>query len=62
MQLKERELKGIYNNYQNESYEFAAEPLWNRTMSLLRKRVLALGEEFVSEMVGIDKIKIWTIF
>ena len=57
VQLKERELKGIYNNYQNESYEFAAEPLWNRTMSLLRKRVLALGEEFVSEMVGIDKIE-----
>ncbi len=57
VQLKERELKGIYNNYQNESYEFAAEPLWNRTMSLLRKRVLALGEEFVSEMVGIDKLE-----
>lgn len=57
VQLKEMELKGIYNNYQNESYEFAAEPLWNRTMSLLRKRVLALGEEFVSEMVGIDKLE-----
>ena len=57
VQLKEREIKGIYNNYQNESYEFAAEPLWNRTMSLLRKRVLALGEEFVCEMVGIDKLE-----
>lgn len=57
VQLKEMELKGIYNNYQNESYEFAAEPLWNRTISLLRKRVLALGEEFVSEMVGIDKLE-----
>lgn len=57
VQLKERELKGIYRNYQNESYEFAAEPIWNRTMSLLRKRVLALGEEFVSEMVGIDKLE-----
>lgn len=55
--LKERELKGIYNNYQNESYEFVAEPLWNRAMSLLRKRVLTLGEEFVSEMVGIDKLE-----
>ena len=57
VQLRERELNGIYINYKNESYEFATEPLWNRTMSLLRKRVLALGEEFVCEMVGIDKLE-----
>lgn len=57
VQLKDKELDGIYGNYQLANYEFAAEPIWNRTMSLLRKRVLALGEEFVSEMVGIDKLE-----
>lgn len=56
-QLKKSELIGIYKNYTDEMYEFAAELLWNRTISLLRNRILALGEEFVSEMVGVDKIE-----
>lgn len=57
VQVKSSIVNAVYNNYLNEDYEVAVEPLWNRTIAILRKRVLALGIEFVGEMVGIDNLE-----
>ena len=55
-QLKDRELKGLIVNYNSALFEIASETVWNRSIAILRKRVLALGVQFVSEMVGIDNL------
>ena len=52
IQLKEREIKGIYGLYTMDNYEFASETIWERSIIILRNRVLSLGLEFVGEMVG----------
>lgn len=57
MQVKPQIVKAVYTNFMNEDYEVAVEALWNRTIAILKKRVLALGEEFVGEMVGIDNLE-----
>jgi len=56
LQLKKTELDSIINSYDNCFFEQAAETIWLRAISLLRRRVLTFGEEFVGEMVGINKI------
>lgn len=56
-QLKERELFAITQNYNAGFFEIASESIWNRSIAILRDRVLALGIQFVSEMVGIDNLE-----
>lgn len=56
-QLKEREITGISLNYSSGLFEIAAETIWNRSIDILRDRVLALGVQFVSEMVGLDNLQ-----
>lgn len=55
-QLKTRELSAISQNYNAGFFEMASESIWNRSIAILRNRVLALGLQFVSEMVGIDNL------
>lgn len=55
-QLKARELSAISTNYNAGFFEMASESIWNRSITILRNRVLALGIQFVSEMVGIDNL------
>lgn len=55
-QLREKEVNGIYRNYMAEDFEVASEVIWERAIRILRQRVLALGLEFVSEMVGLDDL------
>lgn len=55
-QLKQRELDVIATNYKSGFFEMASEAIWNRSIAILRNRVLALGLQFVSEMVGIDNL------
>lgn len=52
-QLRSREIESIKINYEHENYETAAEFIWSRSIALLRSRILALGTQFVSEMVGV---------
>ena len=44
----------IINYYQNCDFETSAEKIWQKAITILRKRILSLGEEFVADMVGID--------
>ena len=55
-QLRERELKGVAVNYNSGLFEIASESIWNRAIAILKNRVLALGIQFVSEMVGVDNL------
>lgn len=55
-QLKTRELSAISTNYNAGFFEMTSESIWNRSITILRNRVLALGPQFVSEMVGIDNL------
>lgn len=55
-QLKQRELSVIAANYKHGFFEMASESIWNRSITILRDRVLALGIQFVGEMVGIDNL------
>lgn len=57
VQLREKEIKGICGLYQGDNFEFASEAIWERSIIILRERVLALGLEFVGEMVGLDNIE-----
>lgn len=54
IQLKEREIVSVANNYAVENYEMASEFVWERAIRILRDRVLSLGVEFVGEMVGLN--------
>lgn len=56
VQLREKELKGIYGLYASDNFEFASETIWERSILILRERVLSLGLEFVGEMVGLDNL------
>lgn len=57
VQLREKEIKGIYGLYTGENFEFASETIWERSILILRERVLSLGLEFVGEMVGLDNLE-----
>lgn len=45
----------IVNYYMNCDFETSVEKIWQRAITILRKRILSLGEEFVADMVGIDE-------
>ncbi len=57
VQLREKEIKGIYGLYAGDNFEFASETIWERSILILRERVLSLGLEFVGEMVGLDNLE-----
>ncbi len=57
VQLREKEIKGIYRLYSEDDFEFASEVIWERSIRILRERVLSLGIEFVGEMVGLDNLE-----
>lgn len=57
IQLREKEVKGIYGLYIGDNFEFASETIWERSIIILRERVLSLGLEFVGEMVGLDNLE-----
>ena len=46
----------VMKYYNQGDFATAASQIWLRTISLLRKRVLSLGEEFVADMVESDDI------
>lgn len=54
LELKDREIKVITQNYADENYEIASEFVWERTIRILRNRVLSFGVEFVGEMIGFN--------
>ena len=55
IQLSEREQNAIVLNFKSGMHQMAAELTWIRTMSVLRKRLSFLGEEFIGDMLGYDK-------
>ncbi|NFO67026.1 hypothetical protein FDC27_08645 [Clostridium botulinum] len=54
IQLKKREITQLTATYDSEFYEMTAEFIWTRAINLLRKKVLSLGTDFVSDMIEID--------
>lgn len=46
----------VKNYYTNGDFVTAANTVWTRSISLLRKRILSLGEEFVADMVESNDI------
>ena len=56
IQLKEKEIKSVTDNYAGENYEMASEFVWERAIIILRDRVRSLGDEFVGEMIGLNNI------
>lgn len=57
-QLKETEIKTVVFTYTQGLFEGTAETIWSRSMHILRTWLLGFGEQFVSEMTGIDNIEI----
>ena len=57
VQLKSKELKQINIAYNTESYEMLAKFVWDISLSILQRKVLGLGVDFVSDMIGIDNIE-----
>lgn len=56
IQLKSRDLDVIFCLFNSGNFEVASETIWERAIFILRERVLSLGLEFVSEMVGVDNL------
>jgi hypothetical protein len=56
VQLKERDILGILSLYNLGNFEHASDIIWDRSIIILRERVLSLGLEFVSDMVGVDNL------
>ncbi|KEH89317.1 hypothetical protein Z967_10680 [Clostridium novyi A str. 4540] len=54
IQLKPKEIIQITHAYNSEFYEMTAEFIWTRAINLLRKKVLSLGVDFVSDMIEIN--------
>lgn len=54
VRINSRERGKIASYYVKNDFMTAAEKVWNRTMAVLRDKVLSLGEDFVADMLGID--------
>lgn len=50
--LSPKEVAKIQVAFQSQLYDMATEYTWNRTISILREKVLSFGKEFVLEMLG----------
>lgn len=44
----------IVRYYNDSDFETSVEKVWNKAVTILRKRILSLGEDFVADMIGID--------
>lgn len=51
VQLKPQEKQNIVTALNNELFDMSSEYIWNRTISILKEKVLTLGEDFVLEML-----------
>lgn len=49
--LRNNERRKISTALANELYDMSSEYIWNRTLSILKEKILTLGEEFVLEML-----------
>lgn len=54
--LKLSDQQKIVKYYRDGDFATAAEKIWPRSISILRKRILSLGEEFVADMVETDDL------
>lgn len=54
IQLKPKEIIQITSGYNSDFYEMTAEFIWTRAINLLRRKVLSLGTDFVSDMIEIN--------
>ena len=52
--LNAREQEAIVLNFQNGFYDVMSEFVWNRTISVLRDRLMLYGESFIGDMLGYD--------
>ncbi|QCT04385.1 hypothetical protein E6C60_3677 [Paenibacillus algicola] len=50
--LSKKEVAKIQAAFTSELYDMAVEYTWNRTINILRQKVLSFGREFVLEMLG----------
>lgn len=50
--LSIKEVEKIQKAFRNEFYDMATEYTWNRTISILREKVLSFGKDFILEMLG----------
>lgn len=49
--LSDKDASKIVKAFDNELYDMAAEYIWSRTISTLKKNIMKFGEEFVAEML-----------
>ncbi len=49
--LSDNDANKIVKAFDNELYDMAAEYIWSRTISTLKKNIMKFGEEFVAEML-----------
>lgn len=49
--LSDNDANKIVKAFNNELYDMAAEYIWSRTISTLKKNIMKFGEEFVAEML-----------
>ncbi len=49
--LSDNDANKIVKAFDNELYDMAAEDIWSRTISTLKKNIMKFGEEFVAEML-----------
>lgn len=52
--VKKTEIDKMQSYYISDDFETSAEKVWSRSILILQKRILGLGEEFVADMIGID--------
>jgi hypothetical protein len=55
--LSKKEVSKIVSAFHSHLYDMATEYTWNRTISILRNRVLSFGHDFVLEMLGRPSIQ-----
>lgn len=56
VKLPAKTINAVIRNFTAEDYESTAEIIWERSVAILRNRILAMGVEFVGEMVGLDNL------
>jgi len=50
--LTPKEIHKVSNAFESELFDMATEYVWNRTINVLREKVLSFGKDFVLEMLG----------
>lgn len=52
--VKDTEIFKMQKYYCDDDFETSAEKVWTRAIFILKNRILALGQEFVADMLGIN--------